>query len=271
MAPSELVQLALDTGLTALGVTDHDSTEAVMAAVAAAEATPLTVVPGVELSTDVPTGEVHVLGYFVDPEGAVLQARLAELREGRLRRGQQIVERLNAAGVPVSLERVMAFAGEGSVGRPHVARALVEAGLAVSTSDAFDRFLVRGRPGYVERARFTPVEAVRTILAAGGVPVLAHPLHGVADDSDVQALVAARVGELVEAGLHGLEVYYDGYDDAAVRYLAGLAHQHGLIATGGSDFHGPGRTPLGAVRMPEHVQTTVVDDLRAAACSSVPG
>src|SRR4029079_18650328 len=106
--------------------------------------------------------EVHVLGYFVVPAAVTLQERLTELREGRLRRGQQIVEKLNAAGVPVERDRGMACAGEGAVGRPHVARALVEAGLAQSVNDAFDRFLVRGRPGYVERARFTPTEAVRT-------------------------------------------------------------------------------------------------------------
>jgi hypothetical protein len=209
-----------------------------------------------------------VLGYFVDVGTGPLQERLTELREGRLRRGERIVEQLNAAGVPLALERVLAFAGHGAVGRPHVARALVEAGHATSTNDAFDRFLVRGRPGYVERQKLTPPEAVRTILAAGGVPVLAHPLHGVEPSADVARLVEARVEDLVAAGLRGIEVYYDGYDHGAVRLLLKLAERHGLIVTGGSDFHGPGRAPLGSVPMPEHVQATVVDDLRAASSSA---
>lgn len=223
--------------------------------------------PGVELSTDVPTGEIHVLGYFVDLDAGPLQERLAELREGRLRRGERIVEKLSAAGFSVVLARVLELAGDGAVGRPHVARALVEAGHAASIDDAFDRFLVRGQPGYVERLRFTPAEAVRTILAAGGVPVLAHPFHGVEATADVERPVEARIEELVAAGLRGIEVYYDGYDDGAVRALLRLADRHGLIATGGSDFHGPGRAALGSVPMPEHLQLTVVADLRAASRS----
>ena len=280
LSPAELVALARGRGLAALGVTDHDSTEGLAAALAAADAA-VTVVPGVELSTDVPGGEIHVLGYFVDPRSPVLQGKLEMLREGRLRRGHRMVERLNAAGVPIRIERVLEIAGDGAVGRPHVARALVEAGYAESIDDAFIRWLVPGRPGYVERQRFTPVEAVGTILEAGGVPVLAHPLHGLDAGEDSRAADAARtfdaaeverrVAELVAAGLGGLETYYAGYDAAAVAYLERLAAQYGLIRTGGSDFHGPGRAELGSTPMPDDVQAEVVEWLRRAAGSSAPG
>jgi predicted metal-dependent phosphoesterase TrpH len=266
LSAPELVQLALDSGLSALGVTDHDSTESVAEATAAAESTGLTVIPGVELSTDVPDGEVHVLGYFVDPANAGLQGKLTTLRDGRLRRGEKIVELLNAAGVPIPLERVMEFAGDGAVGRPHVARALVEAGHAASMNDAFDRYLVKGRPGYVERQKFTPVQAVNAILRAGGVPVLAHPLHG-AEGDDPRSTVEARVAELAAAGLRGVEVYYDGYEDDVRDFLLGVAATFRLIVTGGSDFHGPGRAPLGSVPMPEDLQAGVVAALRDASSS----
>lgn len=264
--PAELVRVALDAGLTHLGVTDHDSTEGLSGASSAAQGTGLTIVPGVELSTDVPDGEVHVLGYYVDHTAPDLQSRLAVLREGRLRRGERIVELLNAAGVPLELDRVLAFAGKGAVGRPHVARALVEAGYAESIDDAFGRYLIKGRPGYAERQRFTPTEAVETILAAGGVPVLAHPFHGVADD-DAKPAVEARIADLVGFGLKGVEVYYVGYEGDARGFLLSLARRHGLIVTGGSDYHGPGRAELGSVPMPQDVQATVVDDLRSARSS----
>lgn len=266
LSAPELIQLALDSGLSALGVTDHDSTESLAEAAVAAQRTGLTVVPGVELSTDVPDGEVHVLGYFVDPGNVGLQRQLARLREGRLRRGEKIVELLNAAGVPLSLERVMEFAGGGAVGRPHVARALVAAGQAESINDAFDRYLVKGRPGYVERQKFTPAQSVAAILATGGVPVLAHPFHGVERD-DPYPTVEARVAELVGAGLRGVEVYYDGYEADVREFLLGLARRHGLIATGGSDFHGPGRAALGSVPMPDDVQAGVVAALKNASSS----
>ena len=244
LAPAALVELAGARGLRVLGLTDHDTTAGLAEARAAAGPLGLRLVPGVELSTHVETGEVHVLGYFVDPAHPDLVVALARFREAREDRAGRIVERLRAAGAPIAYERVLAFAGGGSIGRPHVARALIEAGHATSIGDAFERYLVRGRPGYVERYRLTPPDAVRLIRAAGGVPVLAHP-HSAAD-------LAALLPELVAAGLGGLECYYGDYDEPRKRELLALAARYDLVPTGGTDFHGPGihQRPLGGTPVP---------------------
>jgi predicted metal-dependent phosphoesterase TrpH len=231
LAPAQLVELAVARGLVVLAVTDHDTTDGVERALAAAAGSGLRVIPSVELSTDVPAGEVHVLGYFVEPRSPVLADSLRRFREARHGRARRMVEQLIAVGVPITFEAVAAIAGEGAIGRPHVARALVAAGCATSVNDAFARYLVRGRPGYVERFKLTPVDAVRLIRDSGGVPVLAHPLSAV----DLDALLP----ELIAAGLGGLEVYYGDYDEAARAGLLTLARRHDLAPTGGTDYHGP--------------------------------
>jgi predicted metal-dependent phosphoesterase TrpH len=255
-APATLVRLARDQGLDLIALTDHDSTEGVAEALAAGERVGLTVLPGIEVNTDLPRGgEAHVLGYFVDRDQPVFQQTLTTLRDARERRGERMVERLRAQGLDVAWERVRALAG-GAVGRPHVAQALIEQGYASSVSDAFERWLGRGRPGYVARMKLSPEDAVRFIRSASGVPVLAHP-------AAILELEQAVVPGLVVAGLLGLECYYGEYDDATVRRLADLAAAHDLIATGGSDYHGPGLhpTPLGGRFVPPEV----AERLRAAA------
>jgi hypothetical protein len=274
LAPAELINLALERGLSALGVTDHDSTEGVRPAIEAARGTGLTVVPGVELNTDVARGEVHVLGYFVRPDRASFQVRLAELRRGRFERGRQMVEKLAAAGAPISWQRVQEIAGEGAIGRPHVAQALIEVGHVATTQEAFERYIGQGRPAYVERVRFGPEDAVRTVLAAGGAPVLAHPVLSApvmaGEPEPMRAALEAlepRLDGLQAAGLRGLEVYYAGYGEALVDALAEVADRRGLIRTGGSDFHGGGRVKadLGGVPIPADIAAATVDRLRAAA------
>lgn len=244
LTPAALVELAGARGVRVLGLTDHDTTAGLAAARTAAGRLGLRLIPGVELSTHVEAGEVHILGYFVDPAHPDLVAALARFQEARGDRARRIVERLGAAGVPIAHERVLAFAGGGSIGRPHVARALIEAGHATSIGDAFERYLTRGRPGYVERYRLAPPDAVRLVRAAGGVPVLAHP-HSAAD-------LAALLPELVAAGLGGLECYYGDYDEARKGALLALAARHDLVPTGGTDFHGPGihQRPLGGTPVP---------------------
>lgn len=244
LAPAQLVALAVERGLRILALTDHDTIAGLSEAAAAAAAAGLRFIPGVELSTHVERGEVHVLGYFIDPTDPALLTALARFRDAREGRAATMVERLTAAGAPIRLERVLALAG-GSIGRPHVARALVEAGHATSINEAFERWLVRGRPGYVERFRLTPADAVRLIRAACGVPVLAHP-HS-ADDLD------SLLPKLVAAGLAGIECYYGDYDDARKADYLALAAHHDLVATGGTDFHGTGvahRRPLGGTWLP---------------------
>jgi 3',5'-nucleoside bisphosphate phosphatase len=227
LTPAELVQLALERGVTTLALTDHDSVGNIDAIMDAARGTSLQIVPGVELSADVPKGEVHVLGYFIDWRDAHFLSMLDKFREGRYGRAEKMTKKLAALGVPISFERVKEIAGDAAIGRPHVAQALLEAGHVATVTEAFDKYIGRMGPAYVERFRLTPEDAVTLILRAGGVPVLAHPRE-----------VTDWVFPLVKAGMLGLEVYYGMYDDATRADLARIAKQYGLIATGGSDFHG---------------------------------
>jgi 3',5'-nucleoside bisphosphate phosphatase len=249
LAPAELARQARAAGLDVIALTDHDSTAGVAEAQAAGEQIGLRVIAGIEANTDLPDGEAHVLGYFVEHEQPAFQRTLAVLREARAQRGERMVERLRAAGVDISWERVRELA-QGAVGRPHVARALIELGYATSVDDAFARWLGRGRPGYVPRLKLAPAEAVRCIRSAWGVPVLAHPA-GIAN------LEATVLLDLVAAGLLGLECYYGEYDDTTVRRLLSLASTHDLVATGGSDYHGPNMhpTPLGGRAVPPEALT----------------
>jgi predicted metal-dependent phosphoesterase TrpH len=254
LTPAQLVALAAERGLRTLALTDHDTVAGIPEASAAASAAALRFVPGVELSTHVESGEVHMLGYFIDTADPALREALTGFRAARAGRAEGMVARLGAAGAPIALDRVHAFAGGGSIGRPHVARALVEAGHAASINEAFERWLVRGRPGYVERFRLTPPDAIRLIRASGGVPVLAHP-HSVDD-------LPGLLPRLLEAGLAGLECYYGDYDEPRKRDYLALAKRHGLVATGGTDYHGGSgahRRPLGSIYIPPRC----VDDLAA--------
>jgi predicted metal-dependent phosphoesterase TrpH len=235
LKPEELVRLAHEVGLETLGITDHDSVQGIAAASLAASDLGMTLVPGVELSSSIEVQELHLLGYFVDVTDESFLAQLAELASRREQRSRRIVERLNDSGIDVAFERVRALANGGSIGRPHVARALIEQGTVGSIPEAFDRFLGKGRPGFVPRATFEPEDAVRLVLEAGGVPVLAHPLTTGQPEG-----VARR---LLPYGLRGLEVYYSEYNARTQAELRALADQLGLIPTGGSDFHGPNFRP----------------------------
>ncbi len=248
--PAELVRLAREAGLDLIGLVDHDTTGGLAEAQAAGARLGVTVIPGVEINTDLRGGgEAHVLGYYVSPDDPALAAALGALREARERRGERMVNRLRAAGLAISWERVRELAG-GAVGRPHVARALIEAGYATDVPDAFARYLSRGQIGYIPRYKLAPEDAIRVIRAARGVPVLAHP-------SSIPDLEERVLPELVAAGLEGLECYYGQYDEATVARLLALAARFGLIATGGSDYHGPNMhpTPLGGHAVPPEVAT----------------
>jgi predicted metal-dependent phosphoesterase TrpH len=259
LSPTELVELAHRRGLDVIAITDHDSTDGL--AEARAAATRLggpRIIAGVELNTDVPDGEVHVIGLFIDPEDAEFQAKLEELRDGREARARRMVEKLAALGMGLDWERVRALAG-GAVGRPHVAQALVEAGHVASVQEAFQRYLGREGPAYVERLRVTPFEAAALLKRAGAVPVLAHPCYA----PRPEALVAS----LVPAGLRGLEAYYSSSPPETVRRFVDLAAEHGLIAGGGSDFHGidPSReTELGGSNIPSSVLAELEEAYREA-------
>ena len=173
LAPSQLVARALEFGLKTIAVTDHDTTDGVAEALTAGAAAGIEVLPGIEINTDVPGGEIHVLGYFIDVTDAPFQAELRRLRAGRERRGEEITRRLSALGVPISWQRVQEIAGDAPIGRPHIARALLEAGHVNSMNEAFTLYIGRDGPAYVERMRFTPVEAVQTIKRVGGAAAAA--------------------------------------------------------------------------------------------------
>lgn len=237
-SPTEVVRQALALGLQAIAITDHDTVAGVEEARQAAAGSSLELVPGVELSCEDKERDIHILGYYPRFEAAFL-ARLDELACARRERIARIVTKLKALGIDIDFADVEAQTGTGTLGRPHVAAALVAAGLAGSVQDAFARFLTRGAPAYVPQPKFHPAEAVGFILQCGGVPVLAHP--GLIGDDTV-------ISKLVAAGLAGIEVYHPDHDRAAQsRYLA-VARGHGLVVTGGSDFHGGGHhAPLGEV------------------------
>ncbi len=254
-SPAEAVDAAASLGLAALAVADHDTVGGVGPALQrAAELGPGApeVIPAVEINTDFDEGEIHILGYFIDWENEEFVRTLERLRAGRLNRATRILHKLESLGVPVSLERIISLREEGSVGRPHVARAMVEAGHVRTIREAFERYLSRGRPAYVARERFTPVEAVRTIGRAGGVPVLAHP------GGDA---TPALIRELIATGLEGIEVFHPEHDRREELYYAALVREHDLVATGGSDSHGS-NSPYGADIGAVTVDYGVVKELR---------
>ena len=235
LTPTQLVQLAARQGLRTISISDHDTTDGLAEAHEAAQEFPdLRIIPGIELSADVPGDEVHVLGYFIDPDDAELQSELTRFREGRLGRAKAMVEKLGELGIQVEWERVLHFAGDGAVGRPHIALALVEAGYCQEPKDAFPEYLGRNGLAYVERVKLTPAEAVGMIQRAGGVAVLAHPAYM----NDMEAGIANLAG----IGLMGMEVHYAKYRDDTIRQLARLAREYDLIPCGGSDYHGLGNS-----------------------------
>ncbi|ANA81801.1 PHP domain-containing protein [Paenibacillus glucanolyticus] len=233
--PSENVQLAFERGLGALAITDHDTVAGVEEALQAGERLNMVVVPGVEISTMAGGTDIHVLGYYVDYRDPVFLERLAELRRTREQRNERIIDKLQELGIELTMEDVIKGLGrllepDESIGRPHIADALVLKGHALHLRDAFDRYLAQGAAAYVPQPRIQPKEACEWIREAGGVPVLAHPgLYG--DDGLVREVIQA-------AAFKGIEVYHSDHEAPdELRYLA-MAKEYGLIVTAGSDYHG---------------------------------
>ena len=258
LRPRALVAEAARRGIRVLAVTDHDSTDGLPEAIETArEHPPLTIVPGIEINCDVEGAEIHVLGYCMDYEAPWFQEFCRAQRVERRARVHRTAERLAALGMPIDVEAVFALVQEGSAGRPHVARVMVERGYVKSVREAFDRFLAAGKPAHVPRKKLAPEDAVRLLRRAGGVPVFAHP--GLADRD---ALIPA----LIEAGLMGIECYYPEHSAAQRGAYVDLCRRHGLIATGGSDFHGP--QVRAAVLGNPTIPLAVWDELQAKAAQA---
>lgn len=239
LTPTELTDLAQEIGLKAVAVTDHDTLDGLPEALARGSEIGLEVVPGVEISAEFHPGTMHILGYDLDHTRPELAGRLAELQEARRTRNPKIVDKLTSLGLEITMEEVEAAAGGGQIGRPHFARVMIDRGYVASTQEAFDRYLTKGGPAYVDKFRLAPTEAVAVIRKAGGLPVLGHP-HSLRLDglSALEGLAA----ELKEAGLVGLEVYYPEHSPRMTRDFLALAQKLDLAPTGGSDFHGAGKT-----------------------------
>jgi 3',5'-nucleoside bisphosphate phosphatase len=229
--PEEIVHMAVTAGLTVIALTDHDTIDGLIPAIEAAREYPaLTLIPGVELSTDVPNGEIHVLGYFIDYTGQEFKASLERMQNSRADRADKMVAKLKELGCNIELERVREIAGNGALGRAHVAQALLEKGYISSFKEAFSKYIGHGCPAYVGREKLTPVEAVKLVIKANGLPVLAHPYTAVNPEEVIK--------ELKTVGLVGMEVYYAGYLPTEINNLLNMAQKHDLIPTGGTDYHG---------------------------------
>jgi predicted metal-dependent phosphoesterase TrpH len=254
-SPKEVIDVAREHRLDIVAISDHDNLAAYYEIKAYADEQSITLVPAIELSCGVQGVDVHILAYAFDPHDARIDSRLRDFRELRQRRGYEMVERLCALGYPITAERVDQLAAGGAVGRPHVARALVEAGHASSVSDAFDRLIGSGGPAYVEKGRFDLEEAVAMIKAAGGLTSVAHP--------SIYPNHETLVPQVLEAGVDGIEVFHPDVNEPNRERYANLARFRGLMTTGGSDDHGTvkKKQTLGSIRVPENLIQPILDRL----------
>ncbi|MDP9070803.1 MAG: PHP domain-containing protein [Actinomycetota bacterium] len=253
--PGRIPELAAAAGCATVALTDHDRLDGLAEAGARAGELGVELVPGCEISCANAPGTMHLLVYFVEPGDGPLQAELTGLQQGRDDRNVALVERLRELGLPITHEELEAEAGGQGGGRPHAAAVLVANGAAGSVQEAFDRWLAKGRPGYVEKPRLEPARAIELARASGGVAVLAHPLSLELEPAELDS----KVGHLAGLGLGGLEALYGRYTSDERRELVALAERHGLAVTGGSDHHGTYKPDLrvgvgrGDLDVPDHL------------------
>lgn len=236
--PEQLLQEAVELGLTAIALTDHDTIEGIPEFVELGQKYGITAVPGVEISVDTKLpnhGHMHILGLLIDPHHKRLRDTLNFLQEQRNIRAQKIIQKLNELNLPVTMAELLEEAGEGSIGRPHVAKILLQKGYVSSIQEAFDLYLAKGKPAYMDKVKLDEEDALKMIHDAGGLAILAHP-HLMNYDRFEDA--AARILELKSLGLDGFEVYYSGMPREYTEKLLALAEEHGFAISGGSDYHG---------------------------------
>lgn len=236
LSPYEVVMLAKTQGLSAVAVTDHDTTSGLSEAMDGASELGMTLIPGVEISAAYDPGTLHILGYFSEiPSG--LEKSLSEVQQARARRNPKIIEKLNELGMQITLDDVMQIAGDAQIGRPHIAKALINNGSVKNFEEAFSRYLAKGKPAYVDKKKMTWDEAVALIKAHGGVSILAHPFTLCLDANELRSFV----GTLAAHGMSGIEVYYPEHTKAQKKLYASIARSLNLLTTGGTDFHGLNR------------------------------
>jgi hypothetical protein len=248
LSPTALVQLAQQRNIGVIAITDHDTVAGHKEAIAAGDALGLRVLRGIEVSALSDEGkEVHVLGYGVQPSDDATQSKLESLRDVREARAKALLAKLSALGISISFHQVKAFAGDGMIGRPHVARAMMEAGVVQTLNQAFDEYLGEGKPAFVAHEGLTPQQAIALIHKAHGAAVLAHPMLY---KGDLNTLLEGAI----VAGLDGIEAFYPMHTPEQTQAFVRLADKQGLIVTGGSDFHGPLgdlEISLGTIALPE--------------------
>jgi predicted metal-dependent phosphoesterase TrpH len=262
LTPSELVRYAKAKGLQAIAITDHDTIEGCGEGLLEGEKIGFEVIPGIEISAEHSPGSMHILGFLLDIRHPLLNERLEYLQKARAERNPKIVEKLNRLGVDITFEEVLKASGGGQVGRPHFANVLLEKKYVRSFQEAFDRFLKKGAPAYVDKFRFTSKEALHFINEAKGVAVLAHPnTLGVNGYSELEKLIVKLVGE----GLKGIEVYYPEHSPGEVGQFKTLADRYGLLSTGGTDYHGMEKNGLdiGVGRGEMKLPYSIVENLKA--------
>ncbi|HTY09489.1 MAG TPA: PHP domain-containing protein [Bacteroidota bacterium] len=229
LSPYELVKKAKAGGLSAISITDHDSVAAIPDALEFGKEFGVEIISGVELSATFEDKEVHILGYFVDYKSQRLLDYLTFFRHERIKRAERIVAKLNNLQVPLSIESVMEHAGTGSVGRPHIAAALVDEGITKSYQESFDRYIGNGGPAYERKFQFSPAEAVQLVASSGGLSFLAHPGRYTTD---------GMLQHLIKAGIDGIEVIHPSHTQEHMLHYRGVVSEYYLLESGGSDFHG---------------------------------
>ena len=255
LSPAEVLGLAHKAGVSALAITDHDIVAGIPEAIETGACLGIEVIPGIEISSRYGESELHILGYFLDWKDSELSSRLAQLRAGRHRRNPRIIEKLNELGLDLTYDEVKALAGTGSIGRPHIARVLMEKGYVQSAKEAFDRYLAQGAAAYVPRELPEPAEAIAWIRAARGIPVLAHPTWVNESAEGLYKLC----DKLKAEGLGGIEVHYSTHRPQQTSDFLSLATRLNLLVTGGSDFHGLTKPDIevgvgkGGLKVPEQL------------------
>ncbi|MDP3803972.1 MAG: PHP domain-containing protein [Candidatus Omnitrophota bacterium] len=245
-SPEEVVACAKEKGLAAIAICDHDCIDGIEPCEKLASRIGLEVIPGVELAVEKEDAEIHLLGYFINRKDESFRKKMKVLQDARIDRIHKMVEKLVLEGIPVKADEIFKLAGKGTVGRLHVAQAVLKTGKIKNFKEIFGKYIGFLKPCYVSSIRFTPKEAIETILKVGGVPVLAHPMTMGRDE---------YIPELIEYGLRGIEVYHTDHKASAQKHYEEIALRYGLLMTGGSDCHGmgKGRVLIGTVRVPYEI------------------